>query len=101
MSTVNPLKIKGAPIEFVAPDLTTGNEFETLLSKGADSPNAARCLYNFLFTPEGQVAYNGPASVSPLDNVPETAPFPSNYIEPKISEVQQHERAILDLLGLK
>jgi iron(III) transport system substrate-binding protein len=101
MTVVTPLKSKGAPIEFVAPDLTTGNEFETLLSKGADSPNAARCLYNFLFTAEGQVAYNGPTSVSPISSVTGTAMLPGNYINPRISELPQHEAALIQLLGLK
>jgi hypothetical protein len=39
-------------------------------------------------------------SVSPL-GVAGTAALPSNYLDPKIAELPQHEKAILDLLGLK
>lgn len=101
MTTLRVLKLEGAPIEFVAPSPTTGNEFETVLSKGADSPNAAKCLYNFLFTEAGQKAYNGPTSVSPLANIPDTAPMPETYIDPRIPELPDHKDAIVKALGLK
>lgn len=66
LSVVTPLKQEGAQIDIVIPDVTTGNEFVVLLSRGTASPNAARCLYNFLFTPEGQVAFTGPVSASTM-----------------------------------
>ncbi|MBN9063381.1 MAG: hypothetical protein BGP06_09865 [Rhizobiales bacterium 65-9] len=101
LTTLRLLKLEGAPIEFVAPSPTTGNEFETVLSKGADSPNAAKCLYNFLFTEAGQKAYNGPTSVSPLANIPDTAPMPATYINPRILELPQYKDQIVKALGLK
>ena len=101
MTTLRVLMIDGAPIDFVAPELTTGNEFETILSQGADSPNAARCFMNFLFTEAGQQAYNGPTSVSPLANISDTAPMPSDYIDPRIPELSEHSAEIVKLLGLQ
>jgi len=101
MTTLRVLKLEGAPIEFVAPSPTTGNEFETVLSQGADSPNAAKCLYNFLFSEAGQKAYNGPTSVSPLPNIADTAPMPQGYIDPRIPELSQHSEQIVKALGLK
>jgi iron(III) transport system substrate-binding protein len=98
---VRALKVEGAPIDFVAPELTTGNEFETVLSAGADSPNAALCLMAFLLSQPGQIAYNGPNSVSPFDGTPDTATMPTDYIKPRITEVGEHAAAIADLLGLK
>ena len=101
LTVVRVLREEGAPIEFIAPDLTTGNEFETVLSEGADSPNAALCFLSFLLTTEGQIAYNGPTSVSPFEGVPDTAPMPSSYIDPRIPEVGEHAPAIVELLDLE
>lgn len=101
MTVVTPLKKKGAPIDFVAPELTTGNEFETMLSQGADSPNAAKCFYNFLFTEAGQIAYNGPTSVSPFGAVGEGAPLPTDYIDPRITELSKYQDELVKLLDLK
>lgn len=101
MTVVRVLSEQGAPIDFVTPELTTGNEFETVLSAGASSPNAALCFLAFLMSEEGQIAYNGPTSVSPFPGVPETAPMPSNYTAPRIPEVGEHSGEIVELLGLR
>lgn len=101
MTTVRPLSEAGAPVDFMAPELTTGNEFETMLSAGASSPNAALCLLAFLMSEEGQIAYNGPTSVSPFPDVLETAPMPSNYMAPRIPEIGEHAGEIVELLRLQ
>lgn len=101
LSVVTPLKKEGAPIGFVIPDTTTGNEFVVLASKGSASPNAAWCLYNFLFTPEGQAAFTGPISASTLGPSPEVGGLPANYIDPRIGELKGVEAKLLQLLGLK
>lgn len=100
-SVLAPLKTQGAPIDFVMPALTTGVEFMTMLSQGADSPKAARCLYNFLFTEAGQQAFSGTTSVSPFPNIPGTAPIPANYRDPKITELPKHTKDILNLLNIR
>lgn len=101
MTVVRVLSEQGAPIDFVTPELTTGNEFETMISAGASSPNAALCFLAFLMSEEGQIAYNGPTSVSPFPNVPDTAPMPSNYIDPRIPEIGEYTGEIVELLGLE
>jgi len=101
MTVVRVLSEAGAPIDFVTPELTTGNEFETVISNGASSPNGALCFLAFLMSEEGQIAYNGLTSVSPFPNVPDTAPMPSNYIAPRIPELGDHSGEIIELLGLR
>jgi iron(III) transport system substrate-binding protein len=99
-AVVEPLKSQGAKIDFAAPEITTGNEFVTVLAKGSASANAAKCLYNFLFTTEGQKAYNGETSVSPMGVAFGGMPLPANYIDPKLTELPAQEKALLDLLRL-
>lgn len=101
MTVVRVLSEQGAPIDFVAPDLTTGNEFETMLSAGADSPNGALCLLSFLLSESGQVAYNGPTSVSPFGDIAGTATLPPNYIDPDLLSIGADVPAILGALGLE
>lgn len=97
LSVVAPLQAEGAPIDFVVPDLTTGNEFATMISTGSASPNAARLLYDFLLTDQGQQAFNGSTGSSPIGPIGDTAPLPAGYVEPAILELSDDVRA--DLLG--
>lgn len=101
LSVVTPLKTEGAPIDLVVPDTTTGNEFVVLISKGTASPNAAWCLYNFLFTPEGQAAFTGPVSASTMGANGDVPGLPVNYIDPRIPELGPVEPTLLKLLGLQ
>ena len=101
LSVVTPLIKEGAPIKVVIPETTTGNEFVVLLSKGTASPNAAWCLYNFLFTPEGQATFTGPVSASTMGSNGDVPGLPSNYIDPRISELGPVQAGLLKLLGLQ
>ena len=101
LSVVTPLKKEGAPIGFVIPDTTTGNEFVVLISKGTTSPNAAWCLYNFLFTTEGQATFTGPVSASTMGPSGDVVGLPSNYIDPRIKDLGAVEPKLLKLLGLQ
>jgi iron(III) transport system substrate-binding protein len=101
LSVVTPLKSEGAPIDLVIPDTTTGNEFAVLISKGTASPNASWCLYNFLFTPEGQEAFTGPVSASTMGPNGDVSGLPANYIDPRIPELGPVEPKLLKLLGLQ
>lgn len=101
LSVVTPLKKDGAPIGFVIPDTTTGNEFVVLISTGTASPNAARCLYNFLFTPQGQATFTGPVSASTMGRNGDVPGLPANYIDPHIKELGAVEPKLLKLLGLQ
>ena len=101
LSVVTPLKKEGAPIDIVIPDTTTGNEFVVLISKDTASPNAAWCLYNFLFTPPGQASFTGPVSASTMGPAGDVPGLPANYIDPRIPELGPLEAKLLTLLGLK
>lgn len=96
-----PLIAKGAPVAGVVPAMTTGIEYATMLSAGARSPDAARCLYNFLFTDAGQLGFNGATAVSPLPGVAGTAPMPSGYRSPRIETLAPYEKSILDQLNIR
>jgi iron(III) transport system substrate-binding protein len=100
LSVVTPLKEAGAPIDFVIPEPTTGNEFVFLISTGTASPNAAKCFYNFAFTPAGQEAYTGPVSSSSVGPFGDVPGIPANYIDPRIEELQPMKATLLGLLGL-
>ena len=101
LSVVTPLKAEGAPIGFTIPETTTGNEFVVLISKGTPSANAAWCLYNFLFTPDGQASFTGPVSASTMGRNGEVSGLPANYIDPRIPELGPIEPRLLKLLGLQ
>lgn len=100
LSVVNPVKDKGAPIDFVVPEPTTGNEFASMVSSGGTSPNAARLLYDFLLTDAGQQAFNGPNGSSPIGAIPGTAPLPAGYLDPAITRLPEVRAQLLDRLGL-
>ena len=101
LSVVTPLKVEGAPIDIAIPDTTTGNEFVVLISKGTASPSAAWCLYDFLFTPEGQATFTGPVSASTMGRNGDVAGLPANYIDPRIPELGPIQPKLLKLLGLQ
>lgn len=97
-----PVKAQGAPVETIIPEPANGVEYTTMLSEGARSPNAALCLYNFLFTAEGQQAFNNTVSVSPFPDVEGPAPMPQGYRDPAIlSLTPERQQEIVQLLGLQ
>jgi iron(III) transport system substrate-binding protein len=101
LATSDPLISQGAPVKFVVPEVTTGNEFLTVLSANGKSPNAARCLYNFLLTPEGQIAYTGSTGVSPLGSSVAGQALPPRYIDPQMADLPAQREKLLALLGLQ
>lgn len=100
LSVIAPLQEKGAPIGFVVPEPTTGNEFATMISAGAASPNAAKLFYDFLFTDAGQQAFNGSTGSSPIGAIGSTAALPAGYVDPAIRELPAVEQDLLTQLGL-
>lgn len=99
LTVLQPVMDQGAPLDFVVPDITTGNEFQTMIPTENGSPSAAALLYQFLLTEEGQRAFNGETSASPM-GVSGTATLPENYVAPRIDEVPQYQDQILTALGL-
>ena len=100
LSTVKPLKDKGAPVDFVVPEPTTGVEFTTMISAGAASPNTAKLLYDFLLTDAGQEAFNGSTGASPIGATGSTAALPRGYVDPKIRELPAVKQGLLAQLGI-
>lgn len=99
VTVLQPVIDQGAPLDYVIPDVTTGNEFQTMIPTANASPNTARLLYQFLLTDEGQLAFNGETSASPL-GVEGTAPLPKNYRAPRIEELPKYQDEIFSRLGL-
>lgn len=85
------LRDEGAPISWFVPEPATGYEYLTVISEKSDSPNAARCLYNYIFTEEGQRIYNGSNGVSTI-GAEGTAPMPNRYIAPNIGALTDAEK---------
>jgi iron(III) transport system substrate-binding protein len=92
------LAAKGAPIEeaFLEPTVTSDNQL-AIVAK-APHPNAARLLFNFILTPEGQ-AINNKDGFSPLPNVPGTRPAPKTETM-ESDEVLRQTPQIISLFGL-
>lgn len=85
------LRSEGAPIGWAAPEPVTGYEYITVISEGTDSPNAARCLYNFLFTEDGQRTSLGIGGVSPI-GAEGTAKMPERYISANVTAMTDEEK---------
>lgn len=88
---ITALKEEGAPIAFAAPAPVTGYEYIAVVSEGSDSPNAARCLYNYLFSEEGQTVYVGEAGVSVI-GAPNTMAMPERYSSPNVGAITDDEK---------
>ena len=101
LATTEPLINDGANLTFVLPEVTTGNPFLTAIPTRAPSPNGARCLYNFLFTPAGQVAYTGPTGVSPFGAKVVGMELPARYSDPVTTFLPEQRRQLLGFIGLQ
>lgn len=99
-ATVNPVKDKGAPLEMVVPEVTTGNEFQALIPKDGPSPHTAELLYQFLLTEEGQQAFNGTAGASPI-KAEGTAALPGQYRTVSLEDIAENRDRVLKLLGIQ
>ncbi|MFC5819512.1 ABC transporter substrate-binding protein [Nonomuraea harbinensis] len=75
-SIADDLKAKGAPVEYVQPEASTGPEIVPGLAAKAVHPNAARLFVHYLMSKEGNARLNAmPGSGSPLD----PASLPARY----------------------
>lgn len=96
-----PVKQQGAPVDTFIPNMTSGIEYYTMQPSGADSPNAAKCLFNFLYTDDGQRMFNGSTSVPIYPNMDGMKSLPPNYVTPKILALtSETEAEIIKLLDL-
>jgi iron(III) transport system substrate-binding protein len=94
-AVVQSIKERGAPIESVTPDFTTGVEMGIYLSAKAKNPNAARLAVHYALTREGSaVQSSDPGSVDIYD----TSKLPKNYQSPNPDTFSLHGQ-INKLLG--
>ena len=92
------IKSKGAPIEYVTPEHTTGVELQLLLTARAKvkRPNAGRLFANYLMSQEGNKFFNGvPGAVGLYD----TAALPKQYEAPKPPD-EARRLQIYKLMGI-
>ena len=90
-------KAEGAPIEFVAPELTSGAEVVVGIAAEARHPNAARLLVQFALSREGSMSLADAAqAVSPFD----TANLPSQYVSPDLASAEEQQANVMARLGL-
>jgi iron(III) transport system substrate-binding protein len=99
-NATQPLIAQGAPLKDLIPDLTTGSESSAGVSKAAPHPNAARLLFNYLLTVEGQSLLNRNGGASVLPNVPDTMPLPKNYKSVNFKEALAKKDELTALLGI-
>ncbi len=96
---VQAVKDKGAPLETVTPDLTSGVEMHVMITARAKSksPNAARLMANYVMSVEGNKVFNGdPGGMSIYD----TSRLPKEY-QPANVKNEARKDQISKLLGLQ
>ena len=73
---------RGAPVDTVTPEFTTGTQFYLILTaRGkAKHPNAARLLANYIMSPEGNTVFNDEPGIV---GVYDTRRLPKQYVQPK------------------
>lgn len=90
-------KAKGAPIAFVAPDLTSGAEVVPAIAAKAKHPNAARLLVSFALSETGsKTLADAAGAVSPYD----TSKLPKQYVSPDLTGATTQQKDVVSKLGL-
>ncbi len=76
------VKSKGAPVDSVTPDLTTGVQFYVVLTakSKAKHPSAGRLFANYLLSPDGNAVFNDDPGVA---GVYDSGKLPKKYEMPK------------------
>ena len=98
--SVAPVKAKGAPIDDVAPNPTTGFGVPAAVTTNAPHPNAGRLLVNFCLTPDGQKVLSAAGGATPMPNVPGTTQVPAGYTLNNLTGAQAARGQLLSLLGI-
>lgn len=97
---VQPLIDKGAPINQVFLDFTTGDPNLAALSANAPHPNAAAVFMNFMLSREGQSIINDKVAISFLKNVPGSLTMPGKFELPDIPGTEKNLATILREVGV-
>ncbi|CAM5195709.1 hypothetical protein CDEF62S_00438 [Castellaniella defragrans] len=97
---VQPLIDKGAPINQVFLDLTTGDPDQAGISAKAPHPNAAAVFMNFLLSRKGQEIINHKVSASLLKDIPGSLKLPSKFEMPDVDGTAKNLPMILREVGV-
>jgi len=85
---VPPIVSAGAPVKYIIPPTTTGNEIFMAVSAKAPHPMAARLFMNFMLTKEGQEIFNGKDGASMLPGT-DTLQLPEGYVLPEFVSAEK------------
>jgi iron(III) transport system substrate-binding protein len=94
-----PLQAQGAPIDEVVPEPSTGLAWGASLAAKAPHPNAARLLFTYYLSREGQMNINKTSS-SPLGQLPGTQPLPQSFQLSDLQGAAANKEKILAALGV-
>ncbi len=96
-SLINEPKAKGAPVDIVVPDLTSGAEVVLGIAAKAKHPNAARLFAQYALSQEGaKVLADAAGEISPYD----AAKLPKDYHSPDLATALPMTNEILAKMGL-
>jgi iron(III) transport system substrate-binding protein len=96
-SLVNEPKSKGAPVDIVVPDLTSGAEVVLGIAAKAKHPNAARLFAQYTLSQEGaKVLADAAGEISPYD----ASKLPKDYHSPDLATALPMTTDILAKMGL-
>ncbi len=95
------LKKDGAPIEFIAPSVTTGGQTYAAVPSAAPHPNAAKLFVDFLFTMEGQSLLTTNSGSSLLPDVEGAIVIPGLVPLGDGEAARANRDSILALVGLQ
>ena len=90
--SIDELKQKGAPLEWVAPRPTTANVLPIAVAKNAPHPNAARLFMDYMLSDEGQKRLSAMSRTPARPGVPATNPRLSQGLEIAVNDPGMAER---------
>jgi iron(III) transport system substrate-binding protein len=90
--SIDELKQKGAPVEWVAPRPTTANVLPIAISKNGQHPNAARLFMDYMLSEEGQKRLSAMGRTPARPGVPASNPRLSQGLEIAVNDPAMAER---------
>ncbi len=90
--SIDELKEKGAPVEWVAPRPTTANVLPIAVAKNAQHPSAARLFMDYLLSEEGQRKLSAMGRTPARPGIPAANPRLSKGLEITVNDPGMAER---------
>jgi iron(III) transport system substrate-binding protein len=90
--SIDELKQKGAPVEWVAPQPTTANVLPIAISKNSQHPNAARLFMDYVLSEEGQRRLSAMGRTPVRPGVPASNPRLLQGVEIAVNDPGMAER---------